>query len=401
MNKALDRPMTVLQFGLTYAPKWKRGGPPRIMYDYARNLLREGFRMMVLTGDSNQPKPQDQWNGFPPGLEVHYCRKAGGWRGQYYFDYSWRELAGFFDRHWREIDFIHLYQTRSLFNVVALWAARKYGLKIVLSSFGSMPRRGSFLKYIYDQFFVLPMSRRAELLLGQTANECNVYREYGGRAAHIHLVPLAVDLESRPKVDVGMRRIFREKYAIAQESRLFVFVGRLHPTKGLEFLVNAFAKVAQTTGQAHLAIVGHDEGSGAEVQRLISEHRLDRSVTLCGPLFDSHRWQAYSAADSFVITPEVYEETSLASLEALACGTPVITNARADVPWLTEYQAGVVLPPGDSEAAVAAMLEVCRNTPGQLQQRREAANRLIAERFEIGAVTRQLAGLLRKSGPAH
>lgn len=395
-----ERPLTVLQFGMTYAPRWSDGGPPRIMYDYARHLLLEGFQVMVLTGDNNRPKPEDDWAGFPPGLEVHYLRKLGGWRGQYYFDFSWKELTDFFDRHWWKIDFIHLYQSRSIFNVAALWAARKYGIKVVLSSFGSMPRRGSVGKYLYDNLFVLPLTRRTELLLAQTRNEAEVYRRYGGRADKIHLLPLAVDLSKLPSATAGLRREFRGRYQIPEQARLFLFLGRLHPTKGVEFLVRCFGRVVQDTRDAYLAIVGHDQGSAAAVNQEIARQGLQSRVVLCGPLYDNARWQAYAAADCFVIFPEIFEETSLASLEALACGTPVITNERADVPWLEKYGAGKVVRAGDADAAVAAMQSFGRLGDPALARYRAGADRLIREKFSIEAVSSQFAGLLRRSAAA-
>jgi len=391
------RPITVLQFGLSYAPVWRGGGPPRIMYDYARHLLDAGFRVMVLTGEDNRPRPEDNWAGFPAGLELFYVRKLGGWRAQYYFDYSWEELTSFFDAHWREIDFIHLYQTRSIFNVAALWAAQRYGIRLVLSSFGSMPRRRSAAKFIYDRFCVLPFSRHAELLLAQTRHECEVYRKYGGRTEHIHLLPLAVDLSKRPAITPDMRRAFRAKFGIPESAWLFVFVGRLHPTKGVGFLVNCFAEVARVESTAHLAIVGHDEGTRDTVEKTIAARGLDARVTLCGPLYDAERWQAYAGSDCFVILPEIYEETSLASLEALACGTPVITNQRADVPGLEEHGAGWIVSGGDGAATIQAMIEAVRTPRAHWAGRRDAAARLAREKFEIGAVTREFAGLLRQA----
>jgi len=367
------------------------------MYDYARHLIEGGFRVMVLTGDNNRPKPDDNWAGFPPGMEVHYCRKLGGWRSRYYFDYSWKELTGFFDRHWREIDFIHLYQTRCLFNVVALWAAQKYGLKIVLSSFGSMPRRHSLLRYFYDLLFVFPVARRASLLLAQTRNESAVYERYGGRKEHIELLPLAVDLIKRPAIEARMRQEFREQYGIPQAAWLFLFVGRLHPMKGVEFLVECFASVAASLPAAHLAIVGHDEGSLANILRIIKARKLESRVTLCGALFDIHRWRAYAAADCFTILPQNFEETSLASLEALSCGTPVITNNRADVPWMEEYGAGEVVSAGRKAEVVNAMMRTGKAPAALVAERRRAAMCLIREKFEIGAVTSQLIGLFSRA----
>jgi glycosyltransferase involved in cell wall biosynthesis len=369
------------------------------MFDYARYLLSDGVNVIVLTGDNNRPNPQDNWT-FPPGLEVHYCRKLSGWRSPYYFDFSWTELTGFFERNWRRIDFIHLYQTRSIFNVVALWASHKYGLKIILSSFGSLPRRSSSTKFLYDLFLVRPLLRRATLLLAQTRNEFELYRSYGGRRDCIHVLPLAVDLQKRPPLHADMRGVFRDRYGIAQTAFLFVFVGRLHPLKGVDFLVNCFAEVAKAVPEAQLAIVGHNEGSLADVKHAIHIHKLQSKVILCGPLYDDHRWAAYAAADSFVILPQNYEETSLASLEALSCGIPAIVNQRAEVPWLDEYAAGRIVKAGDQRSAVAAMLDACLKPKQMLEAQRASATRLVVEKFEIGAVTRSLKLLLQSAARA-
>jgi glycosyltransferase involved in cell wall biosynthesis len=354
-------------------------------------LAAAGHRVLVLAADSNRPKPESNWAGYPPGVEVHYYRKSNSWMKSFYFDYSLKEIRTFFEAHHGEIDLIHLAQTRCLPNIGALEASRLYDIPIAMSSFGSLPRRGGIGKWMYDQFFVHPLVNRASLLLAQTDHECQVYADYGGRRESIRLLPLAVDVKSKPALPPDVRDQFFRKFGIPAGSHLFLFLGRLHPTKGVSFLVRAFALVRSEESRAFLALVGHDEGCAEEARALAEKLGVADSVKLCGPLYDADRWQSYQSADTFVISPNVYEETSLASIEALSCGTPVITNECADIPWLHDYQAGIVTRPGDESAFSSAMLQLLREDAEAKARRRVSASRLVEERFEISAVSRRLA----------
>jgi glycosyltransferase involved in cell wall biosynthesis len=379
--------MTFLQIVLSYAPAWMRGGPPRVMYDYARLLAAQGHRVLVLAPDSY--RPSSDWTGFPEGVEVHYFRKFGGPLSRFYFDYSRSDLLRFFAKFHREIDVAHLTQTRSLPNVVALQACRRYRIPYLLSSFGSLPRRHSAGKWFYDQLFVRPLLNRAALLLGQTDNECATYAAYGGPQENIRLLPLGVDLTQQPTQASNVREQFLTRFGIPADSHVFLFVGRLHPTKGISFLIRAFARVCEQEPRSFLALVGHDEGVADEASRIAADLGIANRLRLCGPLYDADRWQAYLAADTFIITPNVYEETSLASIEALACGTPVVTNIRADIPHLEKYGAGFLIRPQE-DAAIAAMLTLIREDAKERAIRRKAALRLAEEVFEIRAVTTRL-----------
>jgi glycosyltransferase involved in cell wall biosynthesis len=82
-------------------------------------------------------------------------------------------------------------------------------------------------------------------------------------------------------------------------------------------------------------------------------------VRFLGPLYGDERFEAYVDADVFCLTPRHWEETSVASLEAAACGTPVVVTEQAELPGLAPETGGFVvsLDPPAVRAAVEAALD--------------------------------------------
>ncbi|WP_444994318.1 glycosyltransferase [Aliikangiella sp. IMCC44359] len=382
--------MRILQVCYSYAPNWGDGGPSRVMYDYAVQLIKLGHTVSVLAPENNRPTKDSNWDGFSSGISIHYLKKYNDWRKSFYFDYSYRELEEYFKLHHKEIDIIHLPQTRTLLNVVAYKAAEKYGIPVALSSFGSLPRRSGLIKLIYDSLFVIPMVKQARILFGQTKNECSVYSGFGANANYIKLLPLAVDLNTVPEKNEESAMNFRQNNNIPSDAILFLFLGRLNPTKGVKFLLESYIKINTHNKKVYLAIVGHDEGILSQIEEIIKTSNIEDRVCICGPLYDHDRWQAYNAADCYVITPEIYEETSLASLEALSCGTPVITTGRSDIPWLEEYNAGQVIEEGNQEALIKAMSDFVNLPIEERVKTGRNAERLIKEKFAVSSVASQL-----------
>jgi poly(glycerol-phosphate) alpha-glucosyltransferase len=66
-------------------------------------------------------------------------------------------------------------------------------------------------------------------------------------------------------------------------------------------------------------------------------------VLFPGGIYGEDRLGAYVDADVFALTPAVYEETSLAALEAAACGTPTVLSPQCEIPGLVTAQGGLVV----------------------------------------------------------
>jgi glycosyltransferase involved in cell wall biosynthesis len=127
--------------------------------------------------------------------------------------------------------------------------------------------------------------------------------------------------------------------------RVVLFLGRLHPKKGCDLLIQAFARVAHLDRRLHLAIAGPD-GSGwqARLQRLAQRCDIASRVTWTGPLYGDHKWDAMRAAEVFAL-PSHTENFGIAVAEALSCGLPVLISNEVTIsPDVEADGAGLVAP---------------------------------------------------------
>jgi glycosyltransferase involved in cell wall biosynthesis len=131
-------------------------------------------------------------------------------------------------------------------------------------------------------------------------------------------------------------------------------LGRLHPKKGLETLLRAWAKVEPAHPDWRLSLIGPgDERYVGELRAMSRALGLGR-VLFGGPIHGAAKWESYRAADLFVLS-SLNENFGLTVAEALAAGTPVI--ATTGTPWdrvETEGCGWYVEPAPEALAAVLA-----------------------------------------------
>lgn len=111
--------------------------------------------------------------------------------------------------------------------------------------------------------------------------------------------------------------------------RRALFLSRLHPKKGADMLVEAWARVHPVGWEC--VIAGPDDsGYANEIKRLIAKYRLEGSVTVSPEIEDQGKWKAYRESSLFVL-PSHSENFGLVVAEAFGAGLPVITTTKT--PW--------------------------------------------------------------------
>jgi glycosyltransferase involved in cell wall biosynthesis len=116
----------------------------------------------------------------------------------------------------------------------------------------------------------------------------------------------------------------------SSRQRFVLALGRIHPKKGLDRLLRAWAKVERHNPNWRLRIIGPGElGHDAELRSLASNLKLDH-VSIEPPIFGGEKYVAFRQADIFVL-PSLNENFGLTVAEALTAGTPVISTKGA--PW--------------------------------------------------------------------
>jgi glycosyltransferase involved in cell wall biosynthesis len=221
--------------------------------------------------------------------------------------------------------------------------------------------------------------RSADLLHATCEREAETLRSHG-LTAPIAVIPNGVDVRLVAKDP----RLNRGRNA----RRTALFLGRLHPVKGLPLLLKAWAKVRPTGWR--LRIVGPDEGGHrTELERLVGALGLRASVQIDGPVEGSQKTAAFLDSDLFIL-PSRSENFGVAVAEALAHGLPVITTHGA--PWrLLEIEGcGWWVPIGEGHIA-AALEDATRKDPGELHEMGMRGRRVVAERFAWDRVAKDFS----------
>jgi glycosyltransferase involved in cell wall biosynthesis len=203
---------------------------------------------------------------------------------------------------------------------------------------------------------------------------------------------------SSPQGDpVVLRRRFFESHPDLAGKKLLLFLSRIHPKKGCDLLLKAFARVAASDPNLHLVLAGPDDtGWQEKLEFLARTLDIAQRVTWTGMLSGEQKWSAFHAADAFIL-PSHQENFGIAVAEALACGLPVLISDKINI-WreILADEAGLVAP--DTEDGTPQLLQRwLAMTPEQCQKMRANARCCFLTRFEIGEAAESFASALQAS----
>jgi len=146
-----------------------------------------------------------------------------------------------------------------------------------------------------------------------------------------------------------------------RDKRVVLFLGRLNFKKGLDILVDAFAKVKEAIPNAHLLIVGPDlDGYAQQVQGWLTNAGLTEAATFTGMLVGAEKSAAFSLGEVFVL-PSYTENFGIAIIEAMLERCPVVISNKVNI-WreIVAHAAGLVTNCDPTETA-NAVLEIMNN----------------------------------------
>ncbi len=141
------------------------------------------------------------------------------------------------------------------------------------------------------------------------------------------------------------------------EGELLVAAGRADPYKNLLGLVRAVEKLIETGRKnLHCLLIGEEDDRYPEVRRYVEGHNLHDHVRFTGYLDQLDLVRAYQEAD-LVVHPSLYEGFGFPPLEAMGCGTPVVSSDRTSLPEVLG-NAALFVNPEDIEELAAAITRV-------------------------------------------
>jgi glycosyltransferase involved in cell wall biosynthesis len=250
----------------------------------------------------------------------------------------------------RHADIVHNHGLWMWPNAYAREAALAAGKPLVISPRGMLEawslNRSKLRKAVAWQLFEKRNLRSAAMFHATAESEAGSIRHvaHGIRRAEVPIVvaPNGVDLPDLSR-SPG-RGMLEEKFPQLKHRRWVVFMSRLHPKKGIDVLLRAWARqkvgraagrVQQGAGEARdrpiLILAGGDLiGYRQDVERMVKEMNLETAVVITGEVKGEMKECLLGNADIFVL-PSYSENFGIVVAEAMAWGLPVITSKGT--PW--------------------------------------------------------------------
>ena len=180
---------------------------------------------------------------------------------------------------------------------------------------------------------------------------------------------------------------FRAIHPELGQSAYILFLSRLHFKKGLDLLAHAFAELCRYNREIRLVVAGRDEGAEQAFRGQIQAAGLTQRVHLVGPIFGKEKLAALVDASCFCL-PSRQEGFSIAILEALACGRPVVISDACHFPEVAANHAGGVVPL--EPWAIAAALSHLLADPARAEAMGAGARDWVLQQYTWPAIAAQL-----------
>ncbi|TCT03969.1 glycosyltransferase [Aquabacter spiritensis] len=283
----------------------------------------------------------------------------------------------------REGTVLHTHGLWLACNLYAGWSARRHRSPLVVSPHGMLApaalRFSSRKKQVFWALAQGPALSRAACWHVTSTQEFEELRDFG-IAAPIALVPLGIDVPPAAPYLAGPRRTL-------------LSLGRVHPKKGLDRLVAAWAQVEDRHPDWDLRITGPSERGHAEELRRQAQALGARRIAFEDGLYGADKLAAYAAADVFVL-PSLNENFGFVVAEALACGVPVVCTRGAPWPGLAEHGCGWWIDHGVAPL-VAALEDAMGMPPAALAEMGARGRRWMAADFSWDRTARDLIAVYR------
>jgi glycosyltransferase involved in cell wall biosynthesis len=204
---------------------------------------------------------------------------------------------------------------------------------------------------------VVPRScRRADHILADSqATKDDLVELYQLPADKITVLLSGVDARFKPVADPQLRAAVREKYNLGQQPYIFA-IGTVQPRKNYGRLIEALAHLRALGHDVTLVIAGGKGWLEDPIYQALDKLRLREQVRFIGFADDADLPTLYSEARCLAF-PSLYEGFGLPILEAMACGTPVITSHVSSMPEAAG-DAALLISPTDVDAITAALEQV-------------------------------------------
>lgn len=359
-----------------------RGGPSQAIIEMVKVLRDRSIDVAIVTTNDNGETVLDvSTDGWVNYLDVpvrFFSKFSSRSRTVREFIFS-SKLTQWLWHHIQEYDLIHIHGFFSYPTIIAMVIARIYGVPYVVGTHGLLChwalQQSAMKKTIY-----LRLLGRANLdkSAGLHLNSCKEQVEADELNLHCPSFVIPHGLQPSQIVSNANERL-RSYYNLPTDESIILFLSRLHPVKGLKYLIQALASLH---GQRFTFIVAGngDESYEEQIRHDLQEYNLQNRTILTGFVEGELKQLLLQGADLFVLT-SYSENFGLAVLEALAAGTPVLVTPGVALAAEVEKHALGYVVPQEVSAIAEALIQHLRLSAQQQAILRQKAYKFVLENY--------------------
>ncbi|MCI0363819.1 MAG: glycosyltransferase [Phycisphaerales bacterium] len=297
-----------------------------------------------------------------------------------------------------DADFVHIHGVWGPFLVVASRAVNRLSRPYCVTPHGMLTKWSLAHRRLKKSLGMLLGSRRmvqnARFIhtLGET--EYDNTSQLGLRPA-VRTISLGVHAHEFDPLPEG-GSFYRQQPSLGQRPYV-IFLSRLHPGKGLKILGEALSILAPQHSDLALVVVGPDSGAKAAFESQIAAAGLQDRVLMMGPLYGRSKIAALRDALCFCL-PSEHEACSVAILESLICGVPVVISPECDRPEIEQFDAGRIVP--RQPQAIAGAIEQMLTDRAMRERLSRNARELALSQFTWSRVAAALVAAYQSGAPS-
>lgn len=328
--------MNILLITPSYFPAVIYGGPIFSTLNMCNALTDSGHSVKVLTtnakGGNDKIKSEEI-----PNLNHNVVYSNDTFLNKFSFSQSYLIIKEF-----KKYDFIWVQSPFSFNTVLSVLLSRLYNKKIFISPRGSLGEwclsQGNKFKRHYLNIFFRPFLKNIIWNVTAEAEKQDVLAVFPKYKENFVITPNGnPDQYLIESIDLFTKQELVEN--MGKESSKYVFsVGRLHPKKGFDLLIDGFAKSTLISRGYSLLIAGEDYGHKSDLDSLINKLGISDSVVLLGNVEGKLKHSLYAHCAFFAL-PSRHENFGNVYLEAIFYDKPIVTSVNT--PWATVEVDGI------------------------------------------------------------
>jgi glycosyltransferase involved in cell wall biosynthesis len=386
--------MKILQVIPVYLPSWQAGGTVQVVFNISKELAKRGHEVYVYTTNSLTPSTNFSFTKkeyMLGGVHIIYFKNIVRFGALLISPGMVRQFLS----SSVNFDIVHVHSYRG-FQDVLVFLSKLSSTVCVCQPHGSIVRIGkSNRKIVYDLTIGKNMLKAASKVIVLNPTEATQCRSIGIPESKIAVMPNGIDICKF--ICLPKKGLFKNKFGIPSNFHIILYIGRLHKTKGLDFMINSFSRlISSEKKDCLLVIAGADDGYLLAAKSLVNSLGIENKVLFVGVLEEEDKLTAFVDADVCLYLGP-FEPFGIVALEAAASNTPCVVCAGT-------YMSNVVAAGGfgfsvtyGNIVKLVELLDLILSDPQLAQKMGSLGRNYIFENFSWSNITDDLEDLYIKT----